>query len=131
MSVDDFRVTVEGKDGLVVGYLSARVEEARYLSHDCRASLYRLAARHEGLSTTRVYRVGRSVIGRAFRNEGLGIELYTRAVEQASAEGMALVADDCAAPPGASRTSEMAKRVWSSRRFARAVDVEGIAAAVW
>lgn len=129
--MDDFRVAVEDVEGNVVGYLSARVEEARYLSHDCRAALNILASRHAGLSRVKVYRVGRSVIGKEHRNMGLGVALYTRAVEQAAAEGLALVADDCVAPEGASRTSVMARRVWGSERFGRAVDVEGAAATVW
>lgn len=126
--MDDFRVAAEDEDGSVVGYVSARLEEARYLSPSCRRALAALAERNPGLSLTRVYRVGRSYLAPSQRGRGMGVELYLSAVRMAALEGYAVVADDCVAPEGSRRTSEMARRVWSSRRFSQAADVEDMVA---
>lgn len=60
-----------------------------------------------------------------YRGQGLGVELYVLAAQEAARRGGYLAASACVA--GAA-TSEDARRVWSSRRLARRVRVFGMVA---
>ena len=78
--------------------------------------------------------VEQSEVAGGLRRRGLGVELYVAAVEEAAKYGGALVASECVvledAPVPEERgfTSESARRVWRSQRFAERVHVDGLVA---
>ncbi len=127
----NFRTTLTDERGKVVGFVDAKLEAAHELNEACRSSLVRLSRATRGAVSTRlVYRVKRSHLDPALRGTGLGVDLYVHAVEDASAEGYALMADSCVALTASGRrTSEAALRAWASRRFQAAVLVDGLVAA--
>lgn len=65
-----------------------------------------------------------------YHGRGIGLALYIAAAREAGRRGAMIVAHDCERTNDAwdSFTSDDAKRIWSSRRFAEAVEVHGFVA---
>lgn len=85
---------------------------------DCAYDLEKLAPKHL-VDPKRAMVVALSDLHRPYREKGLGVRLYLAAARVAKRHGYALAAGACMAQ----ETSVDARRVWSSRRFARRVDV--------
>lgn len=89
----------------------------------CDRALKQLSARH-GIEPGRAIVVGSAKVSPDYRNRGIGVMLYVAGAAVARKEyRSAIVADACTAEGG---TSDMARRVWSSKRFIEMVETNGL-----